>query len=149
VSLELVPIDLATAKAFIREHHRHHLPTMGWKFGIGVAVDGVLVGVACVGRPVARGLDDGRTLEVTRCCTDGSKNAASMLYGAAYRAAKSMGFKRIVTYLLASETGTTMLAAGWDKAATVKGGSWDRPSRPREDKHPTEDKVRWEIACGD
>jgi hypothetical protein len=95
--LELQPIDFDEACKFVAEHHRHHLPPQGWKFGIAVNDGEKVVGVITVGRPVARMLDDGWTLEVTRCCTDGTRNAPSMLYGAASRAAFALGYKRLIT----------------------------------------------------
>jgi hypothetical protein len=102
-----------------------------------------LRGVATVGRPVARPLDDGLTMEVTRLCTDGAHNACSMLYGATRRAAIAKGFRRGLTYILASEDGATLRAAGWHFLWIVKGRSWDTPTRRRDDKHPTEDKQAW------
>jgi hypothetical protein len=140
VKLQLRPVSFAEASAFVAEHHRHHVPPQGHKFSIGVEREGELVGVAIVGRPVARWRDDGLTLEVTRLCTDGTKNACSMLYGAAQRAAFAMGYQRVGTYLLASENGASVRAAGWRWIAAVKGRSWSRPKRDRTDKHPTEDK---------
>lgn len=111
----VVPITRAQAKAFIAEHHRHNKPPVGWKFGIGLRLDDVLVGVATAGRPVARHYDDGLTLEVNRTCTDGTRNANSMLYSAVWRAAKAMGYRRCVTYTQADETGASLRAAGWVK----------------------------------
>lgn len=113
MKLSLQPITLREAAAFVRRHHRHHGPARGWRFGIAVNDGEKVVGVAMVGRPVARGMDDGWTLEVNRCCTDGTRNAASMLYGAAARAARALGYRRLVTYTLASERGTSLRAAGW------------------------------------
>ena len=101
-------------------------------------------GVAIVGRPVARMSDNGWTLEVNRCCTDGSKNACSMLYGAAWRAAKALGYKRLVTYTLPEEGGTSLRAAGWKLLGEAGGGSWNRSSRPRIDTAPTQGKLAWE-----
>ena len=98
--LVLQPITFKEANEFIKEHHRHHLPPQGWKFGIAVNNGDKVVGIVTVGRPVARQLDDGLTLEVTRCCTDGTKNACSMLYGAAWRAGKALGYKKMITYTL-------------------------------------------------
>ena len=145
--LELQPITYKEACRFIDEHHRHHLPPQGWKFGIAVNDGEKVVGVITVGRPVARHLDDGWTLEVTRNCTDGTKNAASKLYGAAWRAGKALGYKRMITYTLASEAGTSLTASGWKVLYETKGDrSWDCPSRPRVDKHPTEQKTLWEAA---
>jgi hypothetical protein len=142
--LSLQPITQKEANAFIRQHHRHHLPSQGWKFGIGVANGETLVGVVTVGRPVARMLDNGWTLEVTRCCTDGTKHAASMLYGAAWRAVKAMGYRRLITYTLVEEAGTSLKAAGWKDLYISPGGTWSRPSRPEIDKHPLGQKRLWE-----
>lgn len=97
-----------------------------------------------MGRPVARHNDDGWTCEVTRVATDGCKNACSALYGAAWRAAKALGYRRLITYTLASEPGTSLRAAGWRVIGQVKGRSWWTPTRPRFDKHPTLDKIAWE-----
>jgi len=142
--LLLQPITYPEACAFIDTHHRHHLPPQGWKFGIAVSNGTDVVGVVTVGRPVARGFDNGWTLEVTRNCTDGTKNAASMLYGAAARAAKALGYKRLITYTLISEKGTSLKASGWREIWKTQGGSWDTPTRPRVDKAPTEQKMLWE-----
>lgn len=144
--LALQPITYTEACVFVQQHHRHHLPPQGWKFGVAVNDGSRIVGVVTVGRPVARGFDDGWTLEVTRCCTDGTRNAASMLYGAAWRAAKALGYRRLVTYTLASERGASLLAAGYRALYQTKGGSWDCPSRPRVDLHPTKQKTLWEAA---
>ena len=97
------------------------------------------------GRPVARMLDDGYTLEVTRCCTLGDKNASSMLYGAIRRAAKALGYKKCITYTLESESGISLKASGWTHVSDVRGRSWTTPSRPREDNHPLDNKRRWEV----
>ena len=147
--LSLQPITFEEAAAFIERHHRHHIPPQGWKFGIAVN-DGTNVrGVITVGRPVARRLDDGLTLEVTRCCTDGVKNAPSMLYGAAWRAAKALGYRNLITYTLETESGDSLRAAGWTPTGTTPGRSWDTPNsgRPRVDKHPLGGKIRWEAAA--
>lgn len=144
--LELQPITFAEACAFIAEHHRHHLPPQGWKFGIACNDGETVVGVVTVGRPVSRHLDNGLTLEVTRLCTTGERNAASMLYGAAWRAAKALGYKRLITYTLASESGTSVKAAGWRVVGEAGGGSWNVPSRPRVQVAPTERKMLWEAS---
>lgn len=112
--LELQPVTLAEANAFVAKHHRHHKPVTGHKFSIGCIADGRLVGVAIVGRPVSRYLDNGLTLEVNRLCTDGTKNACSMLYAAAWRAARAMGYHKIITYTLDTENGASLRAAGWN-----------------------------------
>ncbi|WP_221177319.1 XF1762 family protein, partial [Nocardioides marmoriginsengisoli] len=127
-----------------------HGSTRGHKFSIAVGTsDGVIRGVAIAGRPVARLLDDGITLEVLRVCTDGTPNACSMLYGAVRRAGIAMGYppRRIITYTLASESGRSLHAAGWIRDAEVKGDTWDRPNRARTDKHPVEPKIRWRAAA--
>lgn len=142
--LALQPITYEECCRFIRQHHRHHLPPQGWKFGIAVNNGVDVVGVATVGRPVARWLNDGWTLEVTRCCTDGTKHAASMLYAACWRAAKALGYTRLVTYTLTSEPGTSLVAAGWKDLYAIKGRSWHCPSRPRVDKSPLADRLLWE-----
>lgn len=145
--LQLVPITQRKAFAFIAEHHRHHLPPRGAIFCIAAADEsGHVVGVVTVGRPVARMLQDGYTAEVTRCCTDGTHNAASMLYAAAWRAARAMGYRRMLTYTLQDETGTSLVAAGWKVKYQTSGGSWSVPSRPRIDKHPLGPKTLWEVA---
>jgi hypothetical protein len=143
--LQLQPISYPEACDFIRQHHRHHLPPQGWKFGIALNDGEKVVGVITVGRPVARKTDDGWTLEVTRCCTDGTKNAASMLYGAAWRATRALGYRRLITYTLIEESGTSLRAAGWKTIGQTQGGSWDTPSRPRVDKAPTGQKTIWEM----
>jgi hypothetical protein len=145
MSLMLQPVDFDEACEFIRRYHRHHFPPQGWKFGIAVNDGDKVVGVITVGRPVARMLDDGVTLEVTRCCTDGTKNAASMLYGASRRAGFALGYKRIITYILQTEPGTTLLACGWRCLGEAGGGSWSREDRKRIDTHPTGQKMLWEV----
>lgn len=145
MKLTLQPITYPEACEFIRIHHRHHLPPKGWKFGIAVNDGEKVVGVITIGRPIARMLDDGLTLEVTRCATDGTKNAPSILYGAAKRAAFAMGYKRIITYTLDTEPGTSLVAAGWRCIGEAGGGSWSRKSRPRVDTHPLQTKIRWEF----
>jgi hypothetical protein len=137
-------IDLAEANSFVKLHHRHHKPVVGHVFSIGAALDGKIVGVAIVGRPVARMRDNGITAEVTRLCTDGTPNACSFLYGASAKAAFALGFKRIGTYILASEPGTSLMATGWRCLGEKGGGSWSVPSRPRIDKHPLQVKLLFE-----
>lgn len=147
VGLRAVPIGLDEANAFVREHHRHHRPVVGHKFSIGCAEGDKIVGVVIIGRPVSRHRDDGVTLEVTRLCSDGTRNACSFLYGAAARAAFALGYARIGTYILKSEPGVTLLAAGWRLIGERGGGSWSVASRPRVDKHPTEPKLLFEASA--
>lgn len=146
MTLHIQPISFGEACEFIRLHHRHHLPPVGHKFSIACNDGAKVVGVVTVGRPVARHYDNGYTLEVTRCCTDGEHNAASMLYGAAWRAARALGYRRLITYTLVEEPGTTLRAAGWKAIHQTEGGSWDTPSRPRVDKAPIGIKTLWEAA---
>ncbi|WP_341537712.1 XF1762 family protein [Mycobacteroides abscessus] len=141
VALKVVPVSLAQACEFVTEHHRHHRRLKIHKFSVGVARvdDGQLVGVAIVARPAATGLDDGHTLEVSRTCTDGTANANSMLYGAAWRAAKAMGYQRLVTYTQAGESGASLRGAGWSILAhRPPRGGWNMPKRPRVDHHQTQ-----------
>jgi hypothetical protein len=140
-----VRIDLDEANAFVEAHHRHHRPVVGHLFSLGAALGDEIVGVAIVGRPVARMRDDGLTAEVARLCTDGTKNACSFLYGASARAAFALGFKRIGTYILANEPGTSLTATGWRLIGETHGRSWSCPSRPRVDKHPLQKKLLFEM----
>lgn len=143
--LELCPVTFEEACDFIIQHHRHHTAPTGWKFGVGIALGDRLVGVLVVGRPVARFLDDGWTLEVTRCCVlEDIPNGCSKLYGAAWQAARAMGFRKLITYTLSSESGSSLKAAGWRVVGQRGGGSWNRPSRPRQDSHPLGQKTLWE-----
>lgn len=145
MSLKIVPLSLAEANEFVRLHHRHHKRVPGAKFCIGVANDGgSVVGAAIVGRPVARMLNDGWTLEVNRSCTDGTRNANSMLYGACRRVAFALGYRRLMTYTLPEESGASLRAAGWRCLGEAGGGSWNRKSRPRVDTHPLQVKIKWE-----
>lgn len=145
--LRIRPSTIKTANAFVAKLHRHHKPVHGALWAASVFDDErcETVGVAIVGRPVSRMLDDGMTAEVTRLATDGTRNACSALYGACARAAKALGYRRIITYTLASEPGTSLVASGWVVSlANAGGGSWSSPSRPRIDTAPTEPKTRWE-----
>lgn len=131
--LHLVPVRFRQACAFVADHHRHHRPPAGMLFAVGVATgDGLLHGVAVVGRPVARHFDNGQTAEITRTATDGTVNANSMLYGACTRAAWALGYTRLITYTQGAETGASLRAAGWRVLAhRPPHNGWDRPSRPR------------------
>ncbi len=146
--LYAVPLTRAQVEAFIATHHRHHLPPVGWVFHVALARAGVVVGVATVGRPVARKLDNGTTAEVTRCCVIDApegRHAASKLYATCWRIARAMGYQRLITYTLASESGTSLRAAGWRSLYETRGASWNVPSRPRVDKHPLGPKCLWEV----
>ena len=147
--IRVTPISLAEANAFVAQHHRHHRPVPGAKFCVAVSDDaGQVRGVAIVGRPVARGLDDGWTLEVNRCCTDGARNASSMLYGAAWRAARALGFRRVLTYTLPQEGGASLRAAGWIELGLRGGGNWNTAARPRVDTDAVlrGQKTLWEVS---
>ena len=141
--MTVCPLSLAQANAYVAAHHRHSRPVIGAKFSLGAMEGDQLMGVAIVGRPVARMLDDGSVLEVTRLCTTGARNAASFLYGAAARATFALGYRKLVTYTLTTEPGTSLRAAGWRVVGEVKGRSWSCPSRPRAPQ-PLLDKLRWE-----
>ncbi|MEU7477054.1 XF1762 family protein [Lentzea sp. NPDC042327] len=137
--LVIVPVTFAQACDFVAEHHRHLPAPAGHKFSAGVVhvVTGALVGVVIVGRPVARHLDDGQTLEVTRTATDGTRNACSALYGTAWRAAQALGYTRLITYTQpdSGETGASLRAAGWTVVAQRRRhAGWNRRARPRADR---------------
>ncbi len=151
-----VPLTLKEAQAYVDDFHRHHIHASGDKYRVGAEVDGKLVGVIQVGRPLARMLDDGMTLEVTRLCTDGTKDVCSFLYSRAARIAKELGYKKIITYILESESGTSLKASGWHlEKELCGGGSWSRENRPRtlvddqlslypqKQKYPIGMKQRW------
>lgn len=148
--MELTPIVFSEAKAFVTEHHRHNVGPQGHKYSIGLSDGGNLIGVCMVGRPIARHNDDGMTLEVTRnCVLEGFPSACSMLYAAAWRVARNLGYQRLITYTLITEPGTSLKAAGWkiigQTEASKKG--WSVPSRPRSmpERYPTGQKNIWEI----
>lgn len=143
--LSIIPISLKQANTFIADKHRHNGPTVGHKFSIGlVDNDNHLIGVAICGRPVSRYLDDGLTLEINRLCTTGTANACSMLYGACRRAAKAMGYKKIITYTLQSEPGTSLKASGFICEGKAGGLNWNG-TRKRAQAYPAEYKNRWVI----
>ena len=137
-------MELKDAQDYIRQYHRHHKPPVGHRFSIGAARDGILVGVAVIGRPVARMTDQRDTVEITRLATDGTRQACSFLYAAAARAAAALGYKKIQTFILDSEPGTSLRAAGWSIEAASAGGDWNRPSRDgRRRDQPMTPKVKW------
>lgn len=152
--LEVRPITLKEANAYVARNHRHNLPTSGHKWSVACYEGDRLCGVAIAGQPIARKLDDGLTVEIRRVCTDGTHNACSILYGACARVAKDMGYKRVITYTLLSEPGTSLKASGFINCGEAGGPLWNVPSRPREDvqetlfraerKYPDEKKIRWE-----
>lgn len=144
--LEIVPLELAEANTLVARWHRHHAPTVGHRFSVGVQSAGTVVGAAIVGRPIARHFDDGWTLEVYRCVTDGTRNACSALYGACRRAAFALGYRRLVTYTLRSERGASLRGAGWRDLGLrgYDGKAWNCKTRPRVVTGPREQKRLWE-----
>lgn len=141
--MKAVPLELKQANEFVENLHRHHDSVYRDKFRIGCEVNGKLVGVVQVARPVSRMLDDGKTVEVVRLCTDGTPNVCSFLYSRAARIAAEMGYSKIITYILESESGVSLKACGWHKEDDTKGHHWSCPSRPRCTTAPTCDKQRW------
>ncbi|WP_342779538.1 XF1762 family protein [Cellulosimicrobium sp. TH-20] len=145
-AIRVAPITLRAANAWVEKLHRHHGSVRGHRLSLSVVdARGDVHGVAILGRPVSRMLDQAGCIEVLRVATDGTPNACSMLYGAARRVAREMGYEphQVITYTLASELGMSLRASGWVPVAAVRGESWDRPGRMRVDKHPTDAKVRW------
>jgi hypothetical protein len=150
------PMLWRAAKAFVQEHHRHHEPPTGHLFSIAAVRDGQVRGVVIVGRPTPKAFQDGVSCEVTRLCVldgepsvigrDGTEHQpaiCSFLYNCAKRAAMALGYHRIGTYTLKREPGTSLVAARWVPIAEVRGRSWDTPTRRRNDRHPTDDKIFW------
>ena len=143
--MNILPVTLTEAMAFVGEVHRHHPAPLGGLFAIGVGCAEEIFGVAIVGRPVSRVLDDTWTVEVTRVAVkENYPNACSMLYGACWSAASAMGDRKAITYTLETEKGISVKASGWKCVGKTKGRSWNTPSRPRVDKHPLQSKLRWE-----
>lgn len=140
--MEIRPLTFREACQFIDQNHRHHRPSVGCKFCIGLYDDKKLIGCAICGRPVSRHLDNGLTCEITRLCTDGTRNACSMLYGACCRTAKAMGYKSIITYILASENGASLKASGFSCEGAAGGTHWTGVRNKGQD-IPREMKTRW------
>lgn len=138
-------MELADANAYVTEYHRYHKAVRGHRFSLACYEDGRLCGVAIVGRPRSRWINQRTTVEVLRLCTDGTQNACSKLYGACRRAAKALGYDRLITYILEDEGGKSLLASGFSYCYTNKGGSWNQPGRPRTDKAPVCPKQLYEI----
>ena len=147
MTLEVVPMTLTEAKAYITREHRHHKAPQGGLFAIAASNGESIVGVVVVGRPVARLADNGWTVEVTRLASDGTRNVCSMLYRAAWRAARSMGYRKLITYTLPEEGGASLRAAGFTLIGEAGGGTWNRAARPRVDLHPMQTKFRWELVA--
>lgn len=142
--MKICPITLKAANDFVVKHHRHHDSVAGCKFAVSAVDDnGKIHGVAICGRPVSRHFDDGCTLEINRCCTDGAKNTCSLLYGACCRIAKNMGYKRCVTYTLESENGASLKASNFRYDGLAGGKQWTGKRRKDSSKVPKEMKKRW------
>lgn len=142
--MRIVPLTLKQANELVSNWHRHHKPCVGHRFSLGVKQDNDLIGAAICGRPVSRELDQYTILEVNRLVTNGAKNACSFLYSACARVAREMGFEKIQTYILASEPGTSLTAAGWKFETETSGGNWNHSWRKgRREDQPMERKQRW------
>jgi hypothetical protein len=128
VRFDLQPLTLKEANTLVSELHRHHKPAQGHRFSLGLYLGEELVGAVIVGRPVARGCNYKEVAEVTRLVTNGTKNACSFLYAAAARVAKEMGFKKIQSYILEDEPGTSLIATGWEYEYNTAGGNWNSAS---------------------
>lgn len=145
VTLRVVPVEFGLACEFIDGNHRHRRAPVGHRFSLGCEDDGRLCGVATVGNCSSIGFrKKDFVLEVTRVATDGTRNACSKLYGAAWRATLGLCYRRCITYTLKSESGASLRAAGFVPVAVVRAQSWNRPSRRRVDRYPLEEKIRWE-----
>lgn len=142
--LEIRPIHLRQAKEFVKIYHRHNIPPVGGKFAVSCINDGVICGVAICGRPTARHLDDGKTLEIYRNCTDGAKNACSKLYGACIRIARGMGYRKVITYTLESENGASLRAANFIYTGMAGGITWTGERHRDYYVAPEQMKKRWE-----
>jgi hypothetical protein len=140
--LEVRPIGLKAANRFVEVNHRHHKKVAGCKFSICACKGDVIVGVAICGRPVSRHMDDGTVIEINRLCTDGTRNACSLLYGACCRIAKEMGYRKIITYILASENGASLKASNFTCEGEAGGEIWTG-ERERDNGVPRELKTRW------
>lgn len=146
--LTLTPISLRDANAFVNKHHRHHEGPRAYRFAVSLRGprDG-LHGVAIAGNPVSKAQCDGRTIEVSRACTDGTKNANSMLYAAIWRAARALGYTRMLTYTMPEESGSSLKAVGMRQDGMTEGRPWDRANRPRKAKYPVGPKIRWVLTA--
>jgi hypothetical protein len=144
--VQATPIHIKEANAFIAKYHRHNLPTVGGKFAVGAIHRGKLAGVAVAGRPVARRLDGGKTIEVLRVCTDGTPNCCSFLYSRVAKIARLFGYTKVITYTLEEESGDSLRAVGGRVARRVRAREWSAPSRRRKSQAVCgEKKLRWEL----
>lgn len=146
--LKVIPIHInRQAAPFIKKYHRHNLPSVGGKFAIGCMKDGVLVGVAVCGRPISRKLDNGKTCEILRVCTDGTDHVPSFLYAKCRKIAYAMGYEKVITYTLQSESGISLKAAGAMQEKLFEGKQWTEHPNVKRNKHPVheESKIRWVV----
>lgn len=143
MNFTIEPLTLGRANALVAAMHRHHKPVVGHRFSLGAWAEGVLVGAIVVGRPVARNTNPDQVAEVTRLVTNGARNACSVLYAAAARVAREMGFCRIQTFILESEPGTSLVAAGWSFDHKTSGGDWNSGGRKRRRDQPMGPKQCW------
>lgn len=139
----ITPCNLKDANEYVTAYHRHHKAVRGCKFCIALKEGNKTVGVAICGRPISRHLDDGKTLEVNRLCTNGTKNACSMLYSACVRIAKEMGYKKVITYILESENGASLKASNFKCEGIAGGVQWTGKRSGRDNGVPKEMKTRW------
>ena len=147
-----VPMTCAEAKEFVANFHRHNKSPLGSLFQVGASDGERLVGVAIVGRPIARMLQDGSTAEVLRCCVldDAPKGTCSFLYGACWRAAKALGWRRLITYTLTTESGASMRGVGWRVVAEIAErppSDWQNRSKREWQPVVGQQKLRWEVAA--
>ena len=143
MKLSTILMELKKANDFVLKHHRHHASVYRYKFRIGASINDELVGVIHVGRPVSCNLDDGKTVEITRLCTNGARNCCSFLLAAASKISKIMGYSKIITYILETESGCSLTSAGFQKECDTKEGEWGCKSRPRNTTSPTCKKQRF------
>lgn len=152
MALKIIPLSLKRLNEYVEQHHRHHKKVQGHKFSLGVVDEQhtdsaglpLLLGACSVGRPVARLVDANSTLEVTRLVTNGTKNACSILYARSAQIAKLMGYKKIQTYILETELGSSLKASGWKNEGLCGGGQWKHTDgKPRREDQPTCKKFRW------
>lgn len=141
-SRQIRPITLKAANDFVNKYHRHHTGTVGCKFSVGLFEGDKMIGAAICGRPVSRRLDYGEICEINRLCTLGDVNACSMLYGACCRIAREMGYRKIITYILQSESGVTLKASNFTCDGKAGGTHWTG-ERDRGQAIPHEMKMRW------
>lgn len=142
--MKIIHLELSEANELVARLHRHHKPDRGHRFSIGALSGDKLVGAAICGRPKARKTDYKTVLEVTRLVTDGTKDACSFLYGATARAAKSLGYSKIQTFILETESGVSLRAAGWVRSEEISDGGDGWHSRPgRRHDQPETPKIKW------